>query len=480
MDEQLVCQRRTGDADDDEESKPSPQDPVIKNCLEDWNDLEEEYVELESLHRTYQKKLTEMVSLQDKCLKQIAHHRYRMKTIQESLKRNTKDLSAEDKSEMKSLQQKLLDRKEAFRELEECLPHQNGLYLSVILGQVNVSLLNKGDKFQYKREYERFKLVVSYIVMCLSFVQTFFGSYRWVDAVLHFLLVWYYCTLTIRESILVVNGSRIKGWWLTHHFISTVCAGISLIWPDGWSYQVFRTRYVIFIMYLSFVYVMQYYYQNGCLYRLRTLGKRHGMDITVEGFMSWMWKGLAFLLPLLFFGYIFQIYNAYVLWTLTYDPRCTEWQVTALSAITFGLAAGNTLTTLVVIRDKLSKDGFTLRNFRHKYRYNTTAGGQPAQASSSPSSSKKTQKTTTTATAATSSTTSVPPSTTTTTPAASTTTVDATTTTTTTTTPIPTATPTPADITTTTTTTTTSTTASTTTATTRPSSSQEQETCEVK
>ena len=24
--------------------------------------------------------------------------------------------------------------------------------------------------------------------------------------------------------------SRIKGWWLTHHFISTVCAGISLIW----------------------------------------------------------------------------------------------------------------------------------------------------------------------------------------------------------------------------------------------------------
>ncbi|XP_014780336.2 ion channel TACAN isoform X1 [Octopus bimaculoides] len=307
MDEQLVCHRRADDADD-EESKPSPQDPVIKNCLEDWNDLEEEYVELESLHRTYQKKLNEMVSLQDKCLKQIAHHRYRMKTIQESLKRNTKDLSAEDKSEMKSLQQKLLDRKEAFRELEECLPHQNGklftalsmlhlpatnplllylnfniprLYLSVILGQVNVSLLNKGDKFQYKREYERFKLVVSYIIMCLSFVQTFFGSYRWVDAVLHFLLVWYYCTLTIRESILVVNGSRIKGWWLTHHFISTVCAGISLIWPDGWSYQVFRTRYVIFIMYLSFVYVMQYYYQNGCLYRLRTLGKRHGMDITV-------------------------------------------------------------------------------------------------------------------------------------------------------------------------------------------------------
>jgi hypothetical protein len=53
---------------------------------------------------------------------------------------------------------------------------------------------------------------------------------RWADALLNFLLVWFYCTLTIRESILIVNGSRIKGWWLTHHFISTVCSGISLIW----------------------------------------------------------------------------------------------------------------------------------------------------------------------------------------------------------------------------------------------------------
>lgn len=28
------------------------------------------------------------------------------------------------------------------------------------------------------------------------------------DAVFNFLLVWYYCTLTIRESILINNGSK--------------------------------------------------------------------------------------------------------------------------------------------------------------------------------------------------------------------------------------------------------------------------------
>ena len=33
-------------------------------------------------------------------------------------------------------------------------------------------------------------------------------SFRALDALFNFLLVWYYCTLTIRESILISNGSR--------------------------------------------------------------------------------------------------------------------------------------------------------------------------------------------------------------------------------------------------------------------------------
>lgn len=66
-----------------------------------------------------------------------------------------------------------------------------------------------------------------------------------------FLLVWYYCTLTIRESILKVNGSRIKGWWRTHHFISTVCAGVLLVWPQGEPWQLFRHKFMYFNAYIS-------------------------------------------------------------------------------------------------------------------------------------------------------------------------------------------------------------------------------------
>jgi hypothetical protein len=66
-----------------------------------------------------------------------------------------------------------------------------------------------------------------------------------------FLLVWYYCTLTIRESILKVNGSRIKGWWRLHHFISTVVSGVLLIWPNTGAWYEFRDQFMWFNVYIS-------------------------------------------------------------------------------------------------------------------------------------------------------------------------------------------------------------------------------------
>ena len=44
-------------------------------------------------------------------------------------------------------------------------------------------------------------------------------------------------------------------------------------------------------MYLGFLQYLQFTYQKGCLYRLRSLGERNDMDITIDGFHSWMWKG---------------------------------------------------------------------------------------------------------------------------------------------------------------------------------------------
>uniref|UniRef100_A0A8D0H7H8 Uncharacterized protein n=1 Tax=Sphenodon punctatus TaxID=8508 RepID=A0A8D0H7H8_SPHPU len=52
------------------------------------------------------------------------------------------------------------------------------MYLNLVLGNVNVTLLSNQEKV--------------------------------TDEVFNFLLVWYYCTLTIRESILISNGSRYR------------------------------------------------------------------------------------------------------------------------------------------------------------------------------------------------------------------------------------------------------------------------------
>lgn len=48
------------------------------------------------------------------------------------------------------------------------------------------------------------------------FYSVFFVFNRVTDEVFNFLLVWYYCTLTIRESILISNGSRYSATCKNH------------------------------------------------------------------------------------------------------------------------------------------------------------------------------------------------------------------------------------------------------------------------
>ena len=52
-----------------------------------------------------------------------------------------------------------------------------------------------------------------------------------------------------------------------------------------------RPQLMWFNIYLTFMQYLQFTYQRGCLYRLRSLGERDDMDITIDGFHSWMWKG---------------------------------------------------------------------------------------------------------------------------------------------------------------------------------------------
>lgn len=319
-----------------------------ESCLKDWNDLAQDYKELEALNREYLAKLEEVGELQAKCVKGLSHQRYRIGIISKSLKHS----NAKDARE--KLKDSITRREQQLHEIEQTLPKPNGTYLKIILGNVNVSILNKSDKFKYKDEYEKFKLVLSVIGFVLS-VLNLFTNIRTLELSFMFLLVWYYCTLTIRESILKVNGSRIKGWWRFHHFLSTVVSGVLLVWPNTGPWYEFRNQFMWFNVYISVVQYLQFRYQRGVLYRLKALGERDNMDITIEGFHSWMWRGLSFLLPFLFIGYLFQLYNAYILYQLTYHTEAT-WHVSVLSVMFLVLFLGNITTTVMVIPQKLVKE----------------------------------------------------------------------------------------------------------------------------
>uniref|UniRef100_A0A4W4FWY3 Transmembrane protein 120B n=2 Tax=Electrophorus electricus TaxID=8005 RepID=A0A4W4FWY3_ELEEL len=328
----------------------------LERCRSELEQIDQEYHELQETHKVYRQKLEELTNLQAKCSSAISKQRKGLRELRLTLHRYGKACDEQDSWMINHLQSQIKEKQNVFFDMEAYLPKKNGLYLNLVLGNVNVTLLSNQAKFAYKDEYEKFKLYMTIILMLGAVSCLFVLNYRVTDEIFNFLLVWYYCTLTIRESILMSNGSRIKGWWVSHHYVSTFLSGVMLTWPEGPIYQLFRSQFLAFSIYQSFVQFLQYYYQSGCLYRLRALGERNQLDLTVEGFQSWMWRGLTFLLPFLFFGHFWQLYNAVTLFRLAARDDCKEWQVFMMALTFLVLFLGNFLTTLKVVHQKIHKE----------------------------------------------------------------------------------------------------------------------------
>uniref|UniRef100_A0A673MCD2 Transmembrane protein 120B n=1 Tax=Sinocyclocheilus rhinocerous TaxID=307959 RepID=A0A673MCD2_9TELE len=317
----------------------------LERCQSEWTEIEQEYQQLQETHKVYRQKLEELTNLQAICSSAISKQRKGLKDLKHSLHKCTKTCNEKETEVINDLKVQIKERQNVFFDMESYLPKKNG------------------EDFPIQNyEYEKFKLYMTIILMFGAVTCLFLFNYRVTDEVFNFLLVWYYCTLTIRESILMSNGSRIKGWWVSHHYVSTFLSGVMLTWPEGQMYQMFRSQFLAFSIYQSCVQFLQYYYQSGCLYRLRALGERNQLDLTVEGFQSWMWRGLTFLLPFLFFGHFWQLYNAATLFKLSGRDDCKEWQVFMLALTFLVLFLGNFLTTLKVVHQKLQKNKEKVKN----------------------------------------------------------------------------------------------------------------------
>ena len=374
--------------------------------IERWETLSLEMDSFEQKHQTYLRKLDEVEKLKKEHSLEFTRIQGKITGLNRSIERykslivipndGQEQMKNVDKTELlrirresekqdesaekrfvrlQTIEEHLIkQRSDYLKRIKYTLPQAPETYLRVILGsELPVSILDKSEQWKYKESYEQFKLRVTLVIMIVSFLMsTVFPSNRALDALFHFLLVWYYCTLTIRESILVVNGSNIQFWWRLHHFISTIGTCIILIWPSTNSYKLFRQQHYLFSLYISIVQVLLYYYQRGLLYRLRALGDSDELQITIEGFHSWMLRGLSFLAPFLFIGYLFQLYNAYVLYGLSIRPVAEpnpDWQfmLKILSAICLLLFLGNFITMYLVIRRKIRERIADIQWLSHRY-----------------------------------------------------------------------------------------------------------------
>ncbi|KAF1744761.1 hypothetical protein MXB_5465 [Myxobolus squamalis] len=291
--------------------------------------MQREYCELMKNYEETQKKLQSALSLNVNKLQQF----------KKSVKRLSSDKNLKDeKNELKQISIMIDSTFDEYREYSLGLPKKPSWFLRKCIGDIDISLYWK--KYNYKDAYENLKMN-----------ETIFSLVLWMIN----LVLFPYSSLTLQENILVANGSRIMLWWRLHHYISILGSGIVMIWPNSFSYQSYRPHYYTYSAIQALAHIVQYSYQKRILYRLRTLGVTSSMALTVDGFSSFMWNGFAFLIIILSILYIFQIYNAYILYRISRSVLCHEIHPLMLSVIFITVFAGNLISVVAVIYLKVKQ-----------------------------------------------------------------------------------------------------------------------------
>ena len=123
------------------------------------------------------------MSLQKKVLTGVTHQKYRLGVVRKLVgELEVESETKEEKGEVQDLNkvgfnlsiginvttlvlQDILRRTAQLEQMQEVLPRKSGRYLRGIIGNVDCSILDKNEKYQYKESYEQFKLIVNLIGM---------------------------------------------------------------------------------------------------------------------------------------------------------------------------------------------------------------------------------------------------------------------------------------------------------------------------
>lgn len=262
----------------------------------------------------------------------VATHNQRVIAEQDALAEEVKSLQRG----LRDAQQAATQRQdtEALRELEQAdkvvrglgpggdlrklLKQRNPRVLEVLLGRnTNVVTLQRSEGIRMKEEYHSFRDRTGYLLFLFSSVlllglreskrraaagkpHTLTPPLMVGVQLLLLYMLYFFTGMALRESVLKVNGSRIRAWWIHHHAYAILTVAILLMLPvDSPAVQFTVNKFLWWAWWQAIIMVLQNRYQRTRLYTRIALGKAMAMDV-VSGESSGNFGQLLLLYPLLF------------------------------------------------------------------------------------------------------------------------------------------------------------------------------------
>ena len=258
----------------------------LENRVSDtWDELDETRKRLNDDH----KKLTEILN--------------RYKNLNRDLKL-LRDAYEDENDDELNLKQEIpstndVDKRLKFLDKEMNIIHENklrvgSLWLRFLVGRVSMKVWDDAKKFQLKTEYHKFKYRTNFIFLLFPILQLiwsrYYNSFSWVINQWHQIwLLYYYITLSTREVILKLNGSKLHNWWIIHHQISSFGAFVSILLMRS-AYDRYSFLFEMIIWMSLIVGLLQIWanrYQLKRHYVRLALGKDHNIDVALaEGVVN--------------------------------------------------------------------------------------------------------------------------------------------------------------------------------------------------
>jgi len=262
--------------------------------------------------------------------------------------------SSLETSELVSRRMSLAMLKEQLTKLKEVKPHNGSMFVRLMMGNVNVKLWKKSDLLNFRDEYNRLKNRCTWVFILFPLVQLLGFNYRIVWTLHQLWLVYYYLALSLRQNILLTNGSNIKFWWIAHHYLSIAFAVVIIAFPNELETFISERYRAMqwFALSQGLIMLAQNWYTAKRKYVRVAIGKAKPIDVDASETLVEKPTHLKMLIPPLFALYLFELYLGADALLFFYQHKDSSPQVFVLGVLSLVIAFGNAISLGQVLISK--------------------------------------------------------------------------------------------------------------------------------